>query len=134
MCLVFQELKKLEIIFPKFQIDLLRCKKQFWERWEQPKWIKSYCNKTSKKFIFQFFKVFCMFQRLIQSKNDFFFIPNGHKNVQKIFSRKMVAIRMFYNRRFFSYFKKTAKKLIFCPFSKVILNFRGSSIAKMIFS
>ena len=29
MCLVFQELKKLEIIFPKFQIDLLRCKKQF---------------------------------------------------------------------------------------------------------
>ena len=74
---------------------------------------KSFWQKKRKKIIFPFFKVFCMFKRLIQSQNDFSFVPNRHEKMLKTFSRKMGATRTFYDWRFSSYSKKTTKKKLF---------------------
>ena len=93
-------------------------KKSFWQK------------KNVKKLFFPFFKVFCMFKRLIQSQNDFSFVPNRHKKMLKTFSKKMGATRTFYAWRFFSYSKKT-KNSFFSHFPRFFC-FKGKSIAKMI--
>ena len=80
----------------------------------------NYLKKTAKKaHCLLFFKIYFVFQRLIYSQNDFFLVPKRPIKMQKTFLRKMGPTRMFYDRQFLSYLKKTTEKLIFLPVSTV---------------
>ena len=103
------------------------------ERWDQLHWIQD--DKIYQKLnsFYQISKLMNSVNTLIYSQNDFSLVPKRPIRMQKTFSRKMGPTRMFYDRQFLSYLKKTAEKLIFLPVSMVFLCFKGLSIAKMTF-